>query len=147
MARTISVTETIDRSPGEVWEVLTDWPGGVRWMNGIESMSIEGETVEGAHVRFHTRGQDRDSVITHCDPGRSITLRSQQGGVTADYTYSIEALGGIEQSRQPGGGVPLQRIAVSAVGAADPLRDSADGWRPDCGFEAGDRRGTGISAA
>ena len=93
MARTISVTETIDRSPGEVWEVLTDWPGGVRWMNGIESMSIEGETVEGAHVRFHTRGQDRDSVITHCDPGRSITLRSQQGGVTADYTYSIEALG------------------------------------------------------
>ena len=93
MARTISVTETIDRSPGAVWEVLTDWPGGVRWMNGIESMSIEGETVEGAHVRFHTRGQDRDSVITHCDPGRSITLRSQQGGVTADYTYSIEALG------------------------------------------------------
>ena len=93
MARTISVTETIDRSPGEVWEVLTDWPGAVRWMNGIESMSIEGETVEGAHIRFHTRGQDRDSVITHCDPGRSITLRSQQGGVTADYTYSIEALG------------------------------------------------------
>ncbi len=62
-------------------------------MNGIESMSIDGETVVGAHVRFFTRGQDRDSLITHCEPGRSITLRSQQGGVTADYTYSIEPAG------------------------------------------------------
>ena len=93
MARTISVTETINRPPEHVWEVLTDWPGAVRWMNGIESMSIDGETAEGAHVRFFTRGQDRDSLITHCEPGRSITLRSQQGGVTADYTYSIEPAG------------------------------------------------------
>ena len=93
MAETISVVETINRSPEEVWEVLTDWPGAVRWMNGIDSMSIEGETVEGARVRFHTRGQDRDSVITQCEVGCSLTLRSQQGGVTADYTYSIEAVG------------------------------------------------------
>ena len=93
MPRTISVAETINRSPDQVWRVLTDWPGAVRWMNGIESMSIDGETAEGAHVRFFTRGQDRDSLITHCEPGRSITLRSQQGGVSADYTYSIEPAG------------------------------------------------------
>ena len=93
MARTISVAETINRPPEQVWEVLTDWPRAVRWMNGIESMSIDGETTEGAHVRFFTRGQDRDSLITHCVPGRSITLRSEQGGVSADYTYSIEPAG------------------------------------------------------
>ena len=93
MAQTISVSETIDASPDRVWEVLTDWPGAVRWMNGIEAMSIEGETVEGARVRFFTRGQDRESMITHCQPGRSVTLRSQQGGVTADYRYSIEPSG------------------------------------------------------
>lgn len=93
MARTISVSETIDRPPDEVWAVLTDWPGAVRWMNGIESMSIDGDTVEGARVHFFTRGQDRESVIIHCEPGRSVTLRSQQGGVTADYRYSIEAAG------------------------------------------------------
>jgi carbon monoxide dehydrogenase subunit G len=92
MARTISVSETIGRPAEEVWSVLTDWSGAVRWMNGIESMSIDGETVEGARVRFFTRGQERESVIAHCDPGRSVTLRSQQGGVTADYTYSIEAV-------------------------------------------------------
>lgn len=93
MARTISVNETINAAPEQVWAVLTDWPGAVRWMNGIESMSIDGETVEGARVRFFTRGQDRESVITHCETGRSVTLRSQQGGVTADYTYSIEPAG------------------------------------------------------
>ena len=93
MGRTISVAETIDRPPDEVWAVLTDWPGAVRWMNGIESMTIDGETVEGARVQFFTRGQDRESVIARCDPGRSVTLRSQQGGVTADYTYSVEPAG------------------------------------------------------
>ena len=93
MTQTISATETISRPPEHVWAVLTDWPGAVRWMNGIESMSIEGDTVEGALIRFHTRGKDRDSVIARCDPGREIVLRSQQGGVTADYTYSLEPVG------------------------------------------------------
>ena len=93
MTQTISATETISRPPEHVWAVLTDWPGAVRWMKGIESMSIDGDTVEGAHVGFVTRGQDRDSVIAHCDPGRSIVLRSQQGSVTADYTYSLEPVG------------------------------------------------------
>ncbi len=93
MTQTISATENISRPPEHVWAVLTDWPGAVRWMNGIESMSIEGDTVEGARVRFFTRGQDRDSVIARCDPGREIVLRSQQGGVTADYTYSLEPVG------------------------------------------------------
>ena len=93
MTQTISATETISRPPEHVWAVLTDWPGAVRWMNGIESMSIDGETVEGALIRFHTRGKDRDSVIARCDPGREIVLRSQQGGVSADYTYSLEPVG------------------------------------------------------
>ena len=93
MSLTISVSETISASSEQVWKVLTDWPGAVRWMNGIESMSIDGETVEGARVQFFTRGRDRESVIAQCEPGRSVTLRSQQGGVTADYTYSVEAVG------------------------------------------------------
>ncbi|MXY85770.1 MAG: hypothetical protein F4Y95_04570 [Chloroflexi bacterium] len=93
MARTISASETIDRPADEVWAVITDWPNAVHWMNGIESMSIEGEPVEGAWVHFFTRGQDRESVVVRCEPGRSVTLRSQQGGVTADYTYSVESAG------------------------------------------------------
>lgn len=93
MTQTISVSEMIDCPPDQVWATLTDWPSAIRWMNGIESMSIEGETVEGARVRFFTRGKHRDSLITHCEPGHAITLRSQQDGVTADYTYSLESVG------------------------------------------------------
>lgn len=93
MARTISAAETIERPSAEVWATLTDWPGAIRWMNGIDSMSIDGETVEGARIRFLARGNERDSLITHCEPGRAITLRSQQGGVRADYTYSLESVG------------------------------------------------------
>lgn len=92
MARTISTSETIDRPADEVWAVLTDWSGAVRWMNGIESMSIDGETAEGSQVRFFTRGKERSSLITQCDPGRSLTLRSTQGGVSADYSYAVEPL-------------------------------------------------------
>ena len=33
------------------------------------------------------------SEIVALDPGRSITLRSKQGGVTADYTYAVEPSG------------------------------------------------------
>ena len=47
----------------------------------------------GDTIRFRTRGADRDSLIASCEPGRSIVLRSQQGGVTADYVYSREPVG------------------------------------------------------
>ena len=56
-------------------------------------MSADGDTAEGTHIRFRTRGADRDSLIASCEPGRSIVLRSQQGGVTADYVYSLEPVG------------------------------------------------------
>ena len=93
MAKTISVSETIDAAAQRVWAELTDWPAAGRWMNGIDSLSIDGDTVAGARLRFFSRGRERESIITQCEPGRSITLRSQQGGVTADYTYSIEPMG------------------------------------------------------
>ena len=62
-------------------------------MNGIDSMSADGDTAEGTRIRFHTRGAERDSVIASCEAGRSIVLRSQQGGVSADYVYSLEPVG------------------------------------------------------
>ena len=93
MPQSFSATETINRSPADVWATLTDWPAATRWMNGIDSMSADGDTAAGTHIRFHTRGADRDSLIASCEPGRSIVLRSQQGGVTADYVYRLEPVG------------------------------------------------------
>ncbi len=89
MSTTFSVETTIDWPQNAVWETLTDWANAHRWMPGIESMTVDGETAEGATITFHARGKERSSQITRCEPGRLVTLQSIQGGVTADYTYEL----------------------------------------------------------
>ena len=92
MSRAFAVEETIQRPATQVWEALTDWSNAHRWMPGIDGMTADGETAEGTKLTFRARGADRSSAIAHCDAGRSIVLRSVQGGVTADYRYEIHAL-------------------------------------------------------
>ena len=94
MTRTLSVEEEIRRPAAEVWEGLTDWKNAHKWMPGVEGMSAEGETAEGTKLTFRARGAERSSEIVHCDAGKSIVLRSVQGGVTADYRYEVHDLGG-----------------------------------------------------
>jgi hypothetical protein len=50
----------------------------------------DGATAVGTTLRFTTRGKEQASEISALEPGRSVTLRSRQGGVTADYTYGVE---------------------------------------------------------
>ena len=52
-----------------------------------EKIAPTGSTVAGI------RGKERTSEIAALEPGRSVTLRSRQGGVTADYTYGVEPSG------------------------------------------------------
>ena len=94
MTRTLSVEEEIHRPAAEVWEALTDWKNAHKWMPGVEGMSAEGETAAGTKLTFRARGAERSSEIVHCDAGKSIVLRSVQGGVTADYRYEILDLDG-----------------------------------------------------
>ncbi|MXY13767.1 MAG: hypothetical protein F4Y46_07175 [Chloroflexi bacterium] len=93
MARTISVEEEFQRPPEEVWSALSDWNNAHRWLPGIEAMTANGETATGTELIFQARGTRRTSTIVSCDPGRSIVLRSIQGGVVADYRYEIQELG------------------------------------------------------
>ncbi len=94
MTQTISIQEQIARPAAEVWNGLTDWANAHRWMPGVEAMSADGETAEGTNLTFRSRGADRSSSIVHCDPGKSIVLRSVQGGVTADYRYEVHDIDG-----------------------------------------------------
>ena len=55
-------------------------------------MTPDGETAEGTKLTFRARGANRSSSIIHCDVGRSLVLRSVQGGVTADYKYEVHEL-------------------------------------------------------
>jgi uncharacterized protein YndB with AHSA1/START domain len=79
---------TIDRPAAEVWARLVDWGGVPSWMPGVESLRAEGPTAPGTRLVFTSRGRERSGQIAAVDPGRSVTLRSVQGGVTADYTYT-----------------------------------------------------------
>ena len=65
-------------------------------MAGVDWLKVEGadgETAQGTDITFHARGHDRTSTITACEPGRSLVLHSEHGGVSADYKYALEALG------------------------------------------------------
>ena len=77
----------------DVWRALTDWPRAPEWMNGIDSMAADGPLAVGTELTFRARGKDRHSEIADLDPGHSVTLRSRQGGVSADYTYTVESTG------------------------------------------------------
>ena len=85
-------TCTIERPVDQVWRQLTDWNGAAGWL-GVDRVSAEGPTAVGTELRFSTRGKERRSEIVALGPGRSVTLRSQQGSVTADYTYTVDASG------------------------------------------------------
>jgi uncharacterized protein YndB with AHSA1/START domain len=92
MTRAFSVSRTVDRPVEQVWQQLTDWDRAAGWL-GVDSIRADGPTRVGTTLQFVARGKERTSEIAALDPGRSITLRSQQGGVTADYCYVVEPAG------------------------------------------------------
>jgi uncharacterized protein YndB with AHSA1/START domain len=88
MSTAFVATETIARPVETVWGILTDWDRAPDWMPGVEEAHADGAT-----LRFRARGKERTSRISALDPGRSITLTSVQGGVRADYLYTIAPAG------------------------------------------------------
>lgn len=87
MTRAFTAETTIDHPVGRVWERLVDWDTAASWMPGVDALRADGPTAAGTTVVFTARGKERLGHIAALEPGRSITLRSIQGGVTADYEY------------------------------------------------------------
>ena len=92
MAQAFTVSRELDRPADTVWQQLTDWDRAAEWL-GVDSIRAEGPTAVGTGLVFQARGKERRSEIVAVDPGRSVTLRSRQGGVTADYTYGVVPAG------------------------------------------------------
>jgi len=87
MTEVFTAETTIDRPVEAVWARLIDWDIAAEWMSGVDALRAHGPTATGTTLVFTTRGKQRTGQIAALDPGRSITLRSIQGGVTADYVY------------------------------------------------------------
>jgi uncharacterized protein YndB with AHSA1/START domain len=92
MTEVFTADTTIDRSVDVVWARLTDWDSATRWRPGVEALRAQGPTEIGTTLIFTARGKERTGQIAALNPGRSITLRSVQGGVTA-YVYTCSAYG------------------------------------------------------
>jgi uncharacterized protein YndB with AHSA1/START domain len=88
MTEVFTAHTTIDHPVDAVWARLVDWDSAARWMSGVDALHADGPTAIGTTLIFTTRGKQRTGQIAALDPGRSITLRSIQGGVTADYLYT-----------------------------------------------------------
>ena len=88
MTEVFTAEVTIGRPVDSVWARLIDWDSAARWMSGVEALRAHGPTAAGTTLVFTTRGKERTGKVAALDPGRSITLRSVQGGVTADYVYT-----------------------------------------------------------
>ena len=88
MTEVFTAETIIHRSVDTVWARLIDWDSAARWMSGVDALRAHGPTAAGTTLVFTTRGKERTGQIAAMDPGRSITLRSIQGGVTADYVYA-----------------------------------------------------------
>ena len=88
MTEVFTAQTTIDHPVDAVWARLIDWDAAARWMPGVDAMRVDGPIATGTALVFTTRGKQRTGQIAALDPGRSITLRSIQGGVIADYVYA-----------------------------------------------------------
>ena len=89
MTAAFTTTETIDAAPERVWRVLTDWSQAPRWMPGVTAAAGPADPTPGAELALTARGKQRISTVHSIDSGATLTLRSVQGGVTADYHYLL----------------------------------------------------------
>ena len=94
MAKGFEASTWIDRPRQTVWAAVTDLERAPDWMPGIEAVrSLDGAPAEGARfaVTMTTkgRGREREMTLARWAPPDCFALASQEGAVTALYTYSF----------------------------------------------------------
>jgi len=93
MTAAFKAETTLEHPVDAVWKRLIDWDTADRWMPGVDAVRTRGPVAVGSRLVFTARGKERMATVAALEPGRSLTLRSVQAGVTADYTYECVANG------------------------------------------------------
>ncbi len=114
MTEVFTAQAVVARPVEEVWARLADLERAPAWMPGVDRLRVLGPLATGTPVVFTARGKERTSTVTALEPGRSLTLRSVQGGVTADYTYTCTPLGGGAGGTGGAGSEPGTRVELVA---------------------------------
>ena len=90
----------VDRSPERVWDFLIDLSQAPKWRTMFKSMSVVGggPLRAGAQVlvvaETHGRMIERASSTLVFDPPHRWVMRSESGGVSGDFAYSLVPNGG-----------------------------------------------------
>ena len=99
MAKGFTAKQTIDAPPEAVWAAMTDFQSAPQWMPGIEAVIPTDDTPLAAGKTFRIslttkgRGKERMMTLATWESPRRFALSSQEGGVSALYTYDVEPQG------------------------------------------------------
>lgn len=93
MSNGFRVSEHISAPIETVWAHLTDWDRAPQWMAGVDSLRASGDRPvgKGTKLLFRSRNAAREATIVEWSPPERLALRSQQGGMTAQYDYVAQA--------------------------------------------------------
>jgi carbon monoxide dehydrogenase subunit G len=108
----IELTVEIERSPDDVFQLLSDIDRLPEWQASAVEAYTEGPLAEGSHVtekrRLLGREVDSELAVVAYEPPRRLTLRSLGGPV--NFTVDHELV-------QKGGGTQLTFVAEAEPGA------------------------------
>lgn len=73
--KSFTAAETINATPEQLWQILTDADAYGDWDNGISN--VEGNISEAAHIKIHPTGDPgaHDITITEVSPARRMVWR------------------------------------------------------------------------
>jgi Polyketide cyclase / dehydrase and lipid transport len=94
---------TTDLAPQQLWSLLEDVEGWVRWNAGIESIALDGPVAVGTTFRMKPPGEDTvTSTIVDLQPGRLITDLTELDGLAVRVEHRLDprADGGTEITYQ-----------------------------------------------
>ena len=99
MAKGFEVETVIAAPPDKVWAAMTDFAQAPRWMPGLHEVAPKDDQPLGAGKVFTVtmstkgRGKQRNLTLSDWRPSDRFALSSQEGGVTATYTYFLAPSG------------------------------------------------------
>ena len=89
----------IQRSPQEVFDIITDPPKSTQWQTGVKSAewTTEGPTGVGSTFksrnRFLGRDLESDLIVTEWDPPRLVKIKAESEPIPVEISNKVESQG------------------------------------------------------